>query len=55
VKFLIPRPQNGRGEQDIMQARTACDEGRADDAVALYDRLIAQIDLVVMGSQDRYR
>jgi hypothetical protein len=40
---------------DIMQARTACDEGRADDAVALYDRLIAQIGLVVMGSQDRYR
>jgi hypothetical protein len=29
----------------IMQARAACDDGRADDAAALYDRITAYIEL----------
>jgi hypothetical protein len=28
----------------IMQARAACADGRANDAVALYDRLIAELE-----------
>jgi hypothetical protein len=31
----------------IMQARAACDDGRVTDAVALYDRLIAELESVV--------
>jgi hypothetical protein len=31
----------------ILQARIACDDGRVSDAVALYDRLIAELESVV--------
>ncbi len=31
----------------ILQARAACDDGRISDAVALYDRLIAELESVV--------
>jgi len=31
----------------IMQARAACDDGRVNEAVALYDRLIAELESVV--------
>ena len=31
----------------IMQARAACAEGRTNDAMALYDRLIADLETVV--------
>jgi len=30
----------------IMQARAACDAGRAEDAAALYDRVIAYVGLL---------
>ena len=30
-----------------MQARAACADGRANDAVALYDRLIVELESVV--------
>jgi len=31
----------------LMQARAACDHGRVNEAVALYDRLIAALESVV--------
>jgi hypothetical protein len=31
----------------MLQARTACDEGRVEEAVALYDRIIAEIGLTL--------